>query len=168
MPDMLVRLYDLPDVAPMLAQLKATGIIIRHAMPYEKHLVLDWIRTHFSQDWASEADVAFANQPVSCLIATEAGSIVGFACYEATCRCYFGPTGVMTDKRGRGIGKALLFAAMRGLANIGYAYAIIGSAGPVDFYARTLGATPIADSWPGIYRDRLKKEDKRPAPHQTA
>ena len=49
-----------------------------------------------------------------------------------------------------------------------HAYAIIGSAGPVDFYARTLGATPIADSWPGIYRDRLKKEDKRPAPHQTA
>lgn len=162
MPDMLVKLYDLPDVTPILKQLKASGVTVRNAMPYEKHQVLDWIRAHFGPDWASEADVSFANKPVSCLIATEAGSIAGFACYETTCRAYFGPTGVTTDKRGRGIGKALLFAAMRGLADMGYAYAFIGSAGPVEFYARALGAIPIPGSTPGIYRDRLKKPEAAP------
>ena len=158
MPDMLVKLYDLPNAGVILDQLKDAGINVRHAMPYEKQQVLEWIKAQFGPAWASEADVAFANKPISCIIATEAGSIVGFACYEATCRAYFGPTGVAPEKRGRGIGKALLLAAMRGLADMGYAYAIIGGAGPTDFYAKTIGAIPIPDSSPGIYRDRLKKD----------
>jgi hypothetical protein len=62
-----------------------------------------------------------------------------------------------------GIGKALLIAAMRGLADMGYAYAVIGAAGPVEFYTRTLGAIPIPGSSPGIYRDRLKKTVLPPA-----
>ena len=42
-----------------------------------------------------------------------------------------------------------------GLADLGYAYAIIGAAGPVEFYAKAVGATVIPDSSPGIYADLL-------------
>jgi hypothetical protein len=37
-----------------------------------------------------------------------------------------------------------------------YAYAIIGWAGPVEWYARTVGATVIPDSEPGIFHGGLE------------
>jgi hypothetical protein len=37
----------------------------------------------------------------------------------------------------------------------GYAYAVIGWAGPQEFYARLVGATVIEGSEPGIYRGPL-------------
>jgi len=37
-----------------------------------------------------------------------------------------------------------------GLRELGYVYAIIGSAGPTDFYERTVGAIVIPDSEPGF------------------
>jgi hypothetical protein len=37
----------------------------------------------------------------------------------------------------------------------GYGYAIIGGVGPADFYVKTVGATPIEGSEPGIYRGLL-------------
>ena len=155
MSDMLVKLYDLPVVEPLIRKLKDQGIVIRAAMPYEKHDVVEWVRRSFGNGWASECDVAFSHCPVSCYIATEAGAVIGFACYDSTCRDFFGPTGVAEMKRGMGIGKALFLSCLHAMAAIGYAYAIVGGAGPSDFYARTVGATVIEGSSPGIYRDRL-------------
>ncbi len=156
MADMLVKLYDLPDPAPHLARLREQGINIRHARTYEMSPVIDWVREVFAQNWADEAAACFARHPVSCLIAVHDGALLGFACYEATCRNYLGPMGVSDSARGRGIGAALLLAALRGLADLGYAYAVIGGVGPRDFYTRTCGAIEIPDSTPGIYRDRLR------------
>lgn len=160
MPDMLVRLYDLPEVAPLVGCLAARGIVIRRGMPYEKHAIVEWVRETFSDAWSSECDVAFSNQPVSCFIATEAGRIVGFACHDSTCRNFFGPTGVEESKRGGGIGKALFLSCLHAMASQGYAYAIVGSVGPAEFYVKTVGAVAIDGSTPGIYRDLLKAGDK--------
>jgi hypothetical protein len=159
MPDMLVKLYDLPEVAPLVKVLADQNIVIRRAMPYEKHIVVDWVRESFNDIWASECDVSFANHPVSCFIATEKGDIIGFACYESTCRNFFGPTGVVEEKRGSGIGKALLLSCLHAMEALGYAYAIIGGVGPAKFYTDTAGATTIEGSTPGIYHDRLRKMD---------
>jgi hypothetical protein len=159
MPDMLVRLFDLPEVAPLVGVLAEQGIVIRRAMPYEKYAVVDWVRDTFGDGWASECDVAFSNHPVSCFLATESGQIVGFACHDSTCRDYFGPTGVAEQKRGIGIGNALSLSCLHAMAAYGYAYAIIGNACPTAFYAKTVGAVPIEGSTPGIYRDPLKRRD---------
>ncbi len=75
----------------------------------------------------------------------------GFACYEVSCRAFFGPTGVIAEARGRGVGRALLLHAMHGLREPGYAYGIIGQAGPTEFYKKTLGGIEIEGSSPGIY-----------------
>ena len=155
MSDMLVKLYDLPALMPQLENLKNKGIIIRTAMSYEKHNIVAWVQNTFGNEWAGECDVAFSNHPISCYIATENGEIIGFACYDCTSKNFFGPTGVAENARGRGIGKALLLACLHTIANNGYAYAIIGGVGPVEFYAKTVGATEIEDSSPGIYRNRL-------------
>lgn len=158
MPDMLVKLYELPELTGIRQRMKKEQIVIRPGLAPEKHLVLAWIEEKFSSAWASEADVAFANFPVTCLVAIDqvGGKIAGFACYEATMRNYFGPLGVDPEYQGRGIGKALLLEALVGLKHLGYAYCIIGGAGPVDFYAKTAGAIPIEDSKPGVYKGLLR------------
>src|SRR5687767_11965449 len=112
MPDLLVRLYALPPhaVAPK------PGLEIRRALVPEKHLVIEWVRATFKSAWASEAEVAFARQPVACFIAVQEGAIVGFCAYEATCRNFLGPLGVAEHARGSGIGAALLLSALRAMA----------------------------------------------------
>lgn len=154
MHDMLVKLYDLPDSSPYLVRLAAEGIDIRRALAVEKHLIVEWVSAHWSAAWASECDVAFANHPVSCYIAVDAASqdVVGFACYDATYRNFFGPTGVLPAYRGRDIGAALLLVCLHAMHAQGFAYAIIGGVGPSAFYARVAGAVDIEGSAPGIYR----------------
>ena len=152
MPDLLVNLLKLPS----LDRLNDKGVNIRRARPFEITPVRDFIARNFSVARADEISVGFANKPVSVVIATRAGRIIGFAGYECTRKAFFGPTGVIESERGRGIGTALLIASLWGLRELGYVYAVIGGAGPVEFYERTVGAIVIPDSEPGIYVDLLK------------
>ena len=156
MPDMLVKLYELPDITDANNKLTEKGIEVRRAIAPEKHIIVDWVRKTFSPAWASECEVAFTNHPVSCYIAVEEGNLTGFACYDATYRNFFGPTGVGKEARGKGIGKVLLLKCLYAMEAEGYGYAIIGGAGPVDFYAKSVGATAIEGSIPGIYKGMLK------------
>lgn len=158
---MLVRLYALPDSAPEQTRLAAEGVVCRRAESYERGAVLSFVREAFPR-WADEAETAFTQAPPTLFVSTEAGALTGFAAYNVTRPDYFGPAGVLTSERGRGIGRVLLLQCLRALAAEGYAYAIIGGAGPASFYEKTVGATLIADSDPGIYRDMLGAE----APHQ--
>lgn len=156
MPDMLVKLYELPEYYTLIEELKEKGIEIRRALPPERHVVIGWVKENFGEAWASECDTAFARQPVSCFIATQNQKLTGFACYEATCKDFFGPTGVDKTYRGLGIGKALLLICLHAMKELGYAYAIIGGAGPVEFYKKAINAVEIPGSVPGIYRGMLK------------
>lgn len=156
--DLLVNLYSrrMAEFATRVADCEAT---IRPALPPELHFVQDWVRRNFSEYWVSELTIAMAHQPPGCLIAIIDGEIVGFACYDATARGFFGPTGVAENQRGKGIGAALLYHALAAMKAQGYAYAVIGGVGPVDFYAKAVGAVPIAaekgeDIYQGLLRPR--------------
>ncbi|MEH2566017.1 GNAT family N-acetyltransferase [Bradyrhizobium sp. AZCC 2289] len=153
--DMLVKLYALPDSRPAYDRLLKAGIVMRRALAPEKHKVTAWVRQAFSEAWASEAEVAFGRQPVSCFIAVQQKKIVGFACHDATCPNFFGPTGVDPKAQKSGIGKALLFACLEDMKHQGFGYAIIGGVGPADFYSKAVGAVAIEGSEPGIYRGLL-------------
>jgi hypothetical protein len=153
--DMLVKLYDLPPSATALARLGEQGIAIRRALAPEKHRVVTWVRENFSEGWASEAEVAFARQPVACFIAVKEGQVMGFACHDATCRNFFGPTGVAPEARKTGVGTGLLFACLEAMREQGFGYAIIGGVGPAEYYAKTVGAMLIEASEPGVYRGLL-------------
>src|SRR5690606_18590646 len=122
----------------------------------EKHVVAEWVLKHFSKAWKSECEVAFAKSPVTCLIATENDKLLGFACYDATMKGFFGPTGVDEAERGRGVGKMLFLYTLQLMRLDGYGYAVIGGAGPTEFYAKTAGATVIEGSAPGVYKGMLK------------
>ena len=102
----------------------------------------------------------FFNSPKTIYIAlreNENGSeMLGFACWDATVRNFFGPTGVKESERGKGIGKALLLACLHGMHEEGYAYGIIGSPGPVDFYKKCCGGVMIEDSGQSVYKGMLR------------
>lgn len=158
MPDMLVKLYNLPDMESLEDFERRSGITIRRAIAPEKHVVAEWIGQRFGRPWVSEAEVAFTRIPITCLVAVEKSKLLGFACYDATMRGFFGPTGVDESERGRGIGKMLFLYALKMMSNDGYGYAIIGGAGPTGFYEKTAGAVAIPDSSPGVYKGMLRSE----------
>jgi uncharacterized protein YndB with AHSA1/START domain len=116
MPDMLVKLYTLPDPAPFIARAQAAGVTVRRAIAPEKHVVVGWVLEAFGSIWASECEVAFSNHPPSCFIAVEGSNLLGFACHEATCKNFFGPTGVHESARGKGIGAAVVLVHVLSLA----------------------------------------------------
>ena len=155
MADLLVKLYELPDDRARLEQLRHDGITIRNAMALEKHLVVDWVAKTFGRRWASECDVSFANQPISCFIAMKDGGLVGFSCYDSTMRNFFGPMGVAENARDKGIGTALLLRCLHAMAAGGYGYAVICDAGPIKFYEKTVNAFEIPDSSHGVFRQPL-------------
>lgn len=164
MPDMLVKLYELPEIASSLTALKTLGVEVRRANAWEMHVISEWVGEHFKPGWAVACEVALTQRPVSCFIAVEhdpardrpAEVLVGFACYDVAAKGIFGPTGVREDRRGKGIGKGLLLASLHAMATEGYAYGIIGRVGPVDFYRKVVGATVIENSERGLARRNLK------------
>jgi len=155
MADLLVRLYELPPLAPAVGALASAGVTVRRAAASERTPIIDWVRVHGSPGWADECAAAFARQPIACFVAVEEADgqarLCGVACYDAACRNFFGPELVAPDRRGRGIGRALLLAALHAMRADGYAYAIIGWASSVDFYRSAVGATVIDGSTPGQY-----------------
>lgn len=156
MTDMLVNLLKLPALEPVLSEMGSQQISVRRANPFEITPVMEFVEQEFSIEWADEISVGFANQPVSVYIAISDGEVMGFSAYECTRRNYFGPTGVLEEMRGRGVGKALVLASLWGLREMGYVYGIIGGVGPVEFYEKIVGAIVIPDSSPGIYSGPLK------------
>ncbi|WP_262679702.1 GNAT family N-acetyltransferase [Paenibacillus sp. J5C2022] len=158
MPDMLVKLYDLPEHENAREYERRTGVAVRRAIAPEKHVITEWVRNHFNAAWASECEAGMARCPVTCLVAVEDGKLLGFSCYDATMRGFFGPTGVAEGERGRGVGKMLFLHAMELMRLDGYGYAIIGAAGPTAFYEGVAGATVIEGSVPGIYRGMLRQQ----------
>ncbi len=154
MHDMLVRLYDLPGLDEALAAVGRDGVTVRCAIAPDAPAVLDWVGEHFATSTA-EVRTALAHVPARCFVAVRDGAMVGFACHDVTCLNFFGPEGVAAHERGKGIGRALLLAALHAQRAQGYAYAIIGGVGPAAFYERVVGAVAIAGSTPGIYADRL-------------
>ena len=156
MSDWLVKLYDLP-AAPAAPP---PGAVVRKPIGPEHQLLSDWVAASFSAGWASEVRVALGNRPVSVFIAVSEAApqaqLLGFACYDATVRGLFGPIGVSAAAQGQGLGAGLLRACLDDMRAVGYGYAVVGAAGPGEFFRRVAGATEIPGSSPGVYRGMLK------------
>ncbi len=150
--DYLVNLYKLKEHYEF-DNLKQENIRIERVLSPNFDLVVDFVKTNFHDGWASEVKQALYKANPSCFIAIYNKKIVGFACYDATAKGYFGPIGVANNMQNKGIGRALVLTTMVNMRNDGYGYAIIGSgAGKENFYKNCVGAIRIEDDSINLYK----------------
>ena len=141
--DMLVdlRVFTLKRPAPYSTS--SPDVDVRRAIESDRETLSSLVASEFAESWVGATAVAYQRRPVSAFVAIRAHDVIGFAFYDIAFRGYFGPTGVSEVDRGGGIGARLLVAALGDMARKGYAYAVIGDVGPIDFYRKVCGAIVI-------------------------
>ena len=92
--DLLVKLWSLPDKMPVLQALQARGVSIKRVIAPDRGRVLRFVLENFGEGWMHECEAALSTVPSTCYIAVREREILGFSCFEATGKDYFGPIGV--------------------------------------------------------------------------
>lgn len=158
MADMLVKLYEIEcfDIE-LEKELLKEGIRIKKAIAPDRSRVMEFAKIYGGSNWADEVAAAFSNHPVTCYIATKDKQIIGFACYEATLKAFFGPTAVKEEFRKKGIGKALLLRSLFSLKEMGYGYGFIGmpSKEAIPFYQKTINGVVVGENSSTIYTSMI-------------
>ncbi|MCD6588938.1 MAG: GNAT family N-acetyltransferase [Candidatus Fermentibacteraceae bacterium] len=151
MSDLLVPLYKLPERMPL------KGFAVRRVMAHEGVAVRKWVEAEFSSGWASEILPALSRTPSSIFIAVDGSSQkpAGFCAWDCTALGFLGPVGVAENYRNRGLGRRLTVEVLYSMKEQGYGYAVVGDAGPVEFFKSSCSAIIIPDSAPGIYPEVL-------------
>ena len=125
--------------------------IVRKASLSDFEKLASFVNEEFGERWLHSIEYGFRtykeNLPI--YIAEQEEGIVGFACYDVVRgkKGLFGPMGTAKQNRVKGVGKDLLHHCLYNMKQEGYEYAIIGQAGPVEFYERCCNARliPIVD-----------------------
>jgi N-acetylglutamate synthase-like GNAT family acetyltransferase len=137
--DMITHLanYIFPDV---------TSHIVRRVNNKDINKLVTFVEKDFSYEWSQTIATALNANNFNIYIAVnENEDIIGFAAYDVykNNKCYIGPMGVSLTNRIRGVGYSLLHHCLRDMKEIGYEYAIIGGAGPIEFYEKACNAVVI-------------------------
>lgn len=149
--DLLVDLYALDFKE------KENATSIKRALSPNIDKIVKFVNDNFNASWASEIKASLYKPHPTCYIAVIDKQIVGFACYDATAKGFFGPTGVLEEHRGKGIGTSLLMHCLEAMLYDGYSYAIIGAVrGALEFYKRKCNAIPILNS-KNVYKRLIER-----------
>ena len=136
-------------------------LFVDNSLAPDRSKIIAFARTCAKDDYSDEVRAAFSNNPVTCYIATRERELIGFACYEATARNFFGPMAVLESERKKGVGKALLLKALESMRELGYAYAIIGwpTKSAVSFYKKCVDAILIDEKSSGVYKRMIEIDE---------
>lgn len=135
---------DLKGFAPTYNDLTCT---VRKANASDFEQLASFVEAEFGERWLHSIEYGFRtykeNLPI--YIAEQEEVIVGFACYDVVRgkRGLFGPMGTAKQNRVKGVGRQLLHRCLHSMKQDGYEYAIIGQAGPIEFYERNCNARLI-------------------------
>ena len=153
---MLIKLYDM-DFPALLSKYKdmmdKENIRMFRPSAPNKFMLEEWVTKNFGEAWASEFSISISSNLATSYIAVHDNKPVGFACYDCIAKDMFGPTGVLEQYRGKGIGAALLINVLHAMYMDGYVYTVIGSTGPVEFYTKVAGAIIIEENSSGNYNN---------------
>lgn len=123
---------------------------IRKVSQNDKQSIIKFVETNFSKAWAETVRGAFwVTEPSIYIALNHNEDIIGFAAYDVYMnkKCYFGPMGVSKTNRTKGVGYSVLHHCLRDMKEIGYEYAIIGGAGPIEFYEKACAAVIIPSTY---------------------
>ncbi len=141
--DMIVGLTNLPTYK------LEENLKMKRAFVGDKETILTFVKENFQSNWVYEVEHALMQEVGKCFIVTENGKLVGFACFDASAKGFFGPIGVLPEKRNKSIGKALLIRTLEAMREYGYGYAIIGWVSDAEqFYRKTVNAEYIKNGNP--------------------
>lgn len=135
-------------------KLREEGVVFRELNAYEKERIAAWAAEKFSPCWGIEASMALEEPEGGVWVAEKDGKILGFSVYGATEPNWFGPIGVDSAVRGRGIGTVLLYKSLESLRVRGYRYIVIPWTGHLFFYTQLPGVKSIRHYW--ILEKKLK------------
>lgn len=105
-----------------------------------------FILADFGDRWIEAVNNGFKlGQDIPIFISKLDEEVVGFACFDVVRnkKGLFGPMGTSNNCRKKGIGKKLLHVTLHNMKSAGYEYAIIGQAGPIEFYEENCDAKLI-------------------------
>ncbi|MEK5248106.1 GNAT family N-acetyltransferase [Bacillus sp. FSL R9-9530] len=125
---------------------------VRRAVFSDFEKLARFVKDEFGERWLKSLDYGFRTykEELPIFIAEQEGAIIGFACYDVVRgkKGLFGPMGTAKHNRVNGVGKTLLNHCLYNMKKSGYDYAIIGQAGPIEFYERCCNARliPIGDN----------------------
>ncbi|HGA0510834.1 TPA: GNAT family N-acetyltransferase [Bacillus pacificus] len=135
---------DLKCFVPTYNDLTCT---VRKANLSDFEKLTSFVEAEFGERWLRSIEYGFRtykeNLPI--YITEQEEGIVGFACYDVVRgkKGLFGPMGTAKQNRVKGVGKQLLHCSLHSMKQEGYEYAIIGQAGPIEFYERICDARLI-------------------------
>ncbi|WP_274309816.1 GNAT family N-acetyltransferase [Solibacillus daqui] len=117
----------------------------RRAHPTDQIAIVDFVETQFGVGWVESIENGFAQEQIPIFLALEDEYIIGFACYDVSRnrKGIFGPMGTLKTNRSRMVGFTLLHLALNEMNEIGYEYAVLGEAGPLEFYEKACNAVVI-------------------------
>ncbi len=120
---------------------------VRKANPSDFEQLVSFVNEEFGERWLHSIEFGFRTykENVPIYIAEQEEAIVGFACYDVVRgkKGLFGPMGTAKQNRVKGVGKELLHRCLHSMKQDGYEYAIIGQAGPIEFYEQNCDARLI-------------------------
>ncbi|PGB65448.1 GNAT family N-acetyltransferase [Bacillus toyonensis] len=125
---------------------------VRRASSADFETLVRFVTWKFGERWLQSINYGFQTykEKVPIYIAQQGEVIVGFACYDVVRgkKGLFGPMGTAKRNHVKGVGKELLHHCLYNMKQDGYEYAIIGQAGPIEFYERSCNARliPLEDN----------------------
>ncbi|WP_416150270.1 GNAT family N-acetyltransferase [Salipaludibacillus sp. HK11] len=133
-----LRSYSFPAI-------RITDITYRRAEQNDVISLINFIIKEFGNGWIDSIENGFLKDKISIYIALDDKEIVGFACFDVVRnkKGLFGPMGTAHSKKVQGIGYGLLHMCLREMKEKGYEYAVIGEAGPLEFYEKACNAVVI-------------------------
>ena len=138
--DMVVPLKDYEFLSIL-----TSNINYRKAEQNDAASLKAFVESEFGDRWLDSIENGFLQDNIPIFIALVDNQIIGFACFDVVRKRkgLFGPMGTSLSNRVQGIGYNLLHHCLREMQEKGYEYAIIGQAGPLEFYEKACNAIVI-------------------------
>lgn len=155
--DLIINLYQ-EKLENLTIKPKDGKIQIKRILTPNADQLVSFVKENFNATWASEVKSGLYKSDPTCFIATLDAKIIGFACFDATARGYFGPTGINSSYRGLNIGQALYIETLKLMKSYGYGYAVVGATTDElsNFYGKYLDLVKL-DNEKTIYNRLLYK-----------
>ncbi len=135
------------ETAGTETELRRQGVTVRRAVPGDRDEITALCHAEGYHGWANETGLALDLARVPVFIAVSSGRIRAFATHSLCGPIHFGPMLTAAELRGLGIGSVLLKRCLQDWQHDGVERCEITWAGPLTFYARSVGATMGRAFW---------------------